>query len=240
MARHQIPSVSADFKSVVEFLTRSGAIGKPSHANLTSNARKVHAATYSLILWRFRLGRLPFRGRVFVDEIASDALQILPQMTMGYGKTVTLLARGIIENAFRHIYFMDHPVEFERMNLDKKWFMPMKELFEYTRLLPPFTETEQQFDAINQLSSLYSELSAGGHGRTVQDLETRIALSKVKYDDAAGGRHTKATQSCAAATNFLLAMFHRAKVRKFQEEDRRIILRTMPARAREIWTDYGS
>jgi hypothetical protein len=135
---------------------------------------------------------------------------------------------------------MDHPVEFDRMNLDRKWFMPMKELFEYTRLLPPFTETEQQFDAINQLSSLYSELSAGIHGRTVQDLETRIALSKIKYDDAAGGRHTKATQSCAAATNFLLAMFHRAKVRKFQEEDRRIIMRMMPARAREIWTDYGS
>jgi hypothetical protein len=240
MARQRILSVTADFKSVVDFLTGAGIVEKPLRSNLAVNARKTHAATYSLILWRFRLRRLPARGQVFIDEIASDALQILPQIMMGYGKTVTLLTRGIIENTLRHIYFMDHPVEFDRMNCDKKWFLPIKELFEYTKMLPPFTETEQRFDAINQLSSLYSELSAGVHGRTVQDLETRIALAKIRYNDSAGSKHATATQRCAAAANFLLAMFHRTRFRKFQEEDRRIVLRVMPARAREIWTDHDS
>ena len=38
-------------------------------------------------------------------------------------------------------------------------------------------------------------------------------------------------------SNFLLAVFHRQKMAKFDLEDRRIILRTMPPRARQVWTE---
>src|SRR5258707_11561346 len=127
----------------------------------------MHRATFNLILWRFRLSGLPTHGQVFIEEIASDALQILPQILMGYGKTAKLLTRGIVENTLRHLYFSDHPIEFGRMNSEPKWYVKMEELFEYAKIHPILRQTERKFDAMSRLSSLHSELSAGVHGRQV-------------------------------------------------------------------------
>jgi hypothetical protein len=238
MTRRPIPTVAGDLETVRTFLKDRGILTTTSQGNVDLVTRRIHAATYSLILWRFRLKRLPEEGRVFIEEIASDSLQILPQTLMGFGKTVNLLTRGIIENTLRHIYFSHHPVEFAQMNRKGKWFMTMDALFGYAKDLPVFEYSEPRFDALARLSTLYSELSGGVHGRAVRDLEMRTALKKITYDDVAGDRHAEAIQRCAASTNFLLAMFHREQVQAFQTEDRRIVLRTMPAAAREIWKDY--
>src|SRR5208337_5661046 len=120
------PSVAADFASAISFLTHQGIIPATTPAKFQENAKRIHRATFSLILWRFRLKRIPQHGKVFVEEIASDALQILPQALMGYGKTAKLLTRGIIENTLRHLYFSDHPIEFARMNREAKWYLTME------------------------------------------------------------------------------------------------------------------
>jgi len=101
---------------------------------------------------------------------------------------------------------------------------------------PAFLETERKFDAIARLSSLYGDLSAGIHGRQVRDLEMRVALGKIAYSDQMAGREMVFIERCAESSNFLLAVFHRGKMARFELEDRRIILRTMPARARQVWT----
>src|SRR5437868_8745607 len=133
MAKPAIQSVADDFSLVIEFLKARGIVPANPTASLVSNARRVHHATYSLILWRFRLKNLPEHGKVFVEEIASDALQVLPQVLMGYGKTAKLLIRGIVENTLRHLYFSDHPVEFARMNRDAKWYVRMDDLFDHIK-----------------------------------------------------------------------------------------------------------
>lgn len=237
MARQAIQSVADDFSLVLAFLKDRSIVPASPPGSLVSNARRVHHATYSLILWRFRLRNLPEHGRVFVEEIASDALQLLPQLLMGYGKTVKLLTRGIIENTLRHLYFSDHPVEFARMNRDTKWYVRMDDLFEYVKIHPLFLETEKKFDAINRLSGLYSQLSAGIHGRQVQDLEMRVALNKISYSERAAAREVGLIERCAGASNFLLAAFHHAAVARFEQEDRRTVLRTMPPRARQTWNE---
>lgn len=239
MARQSIQSVAGDLALVMAFLKDRGIIPAAPSATLADNTRRIHQATYSLVLWRFRLQNVPEHGMVFVEEIASDALQILPQVLMGYGKTAKLLTRGIVENTLRHVYFSDHPVEFARMNREAKWYVSMEELFDYARIHPTFLDTEKKFDAINRLSSLYSELSAGIHGRQVRDLEMRIALRKIAYSDQAAAKETLLIERCAATTNFLLAAFHRSTTAKFEQEDRRIILRTMPPRARQAWNDLS-
>src|SRR5271157_5643982 len=109
MARRAIPSVSSDFAAVLELLKDRGIVSAAAPETVVENAKKIHRSTYSLILWRFRMNGLPEHSRVFIEEIASDALQILPQVMMGFGKTANLLVRGIIENTLRHLYFSDHP-----------------------------------------------------------------------------------------------------------------------------------
>lgn len=237
MAKQAIPSVAADFALVMSFLKDRGVVPLAPSTTLVNSAKRIHQATYSLILWRFRLKNLSEHGKVFVEEIASDALQILPQVLMGYGKTAKLLTRGIVENTLRHLYFSDHPVEFARMNRDAKWYVRMDDLFDYARIHPTFLDAEKKFDAINRLSTLYSELSAGIHGRQVRDLEMRIALNKISYSDQAAGKEVQLVERCAAITNFLLAAFHHSKTVSFELEDRRIILRTMPPRARQAWNE---
>jgi hypothetical protein len=237
MARRVLPSVAQDFVAVWAFLKTRGIIGATPPGPMVENAKRIHRATYSLILWRFRLTQLPEHSKAFIEEIASDALQILPQALMGYSKTTKLVTRGIIENALRHIYYADHPIEFERMNREQKWYMTMESLFEYAKIHPIFLNTEGKFDALGRLRNLYSDLSSGVHGSKVRDLEMRIALNKIKYDESVVHSEMALVERCAEAVNFLLAAFHHTKMDAFQVEDQRIILRTMPPRARQVWKD---
>jgi hypothetical protein len=237
MARRPIPSVNDDFATVLPFLSERGIIPLHPPPSLVENARRIHRATYSLILWRFRLARLQEHGKAFIEEMASDALQILPQAMMGYGKTVKLLTRGVIENSVRHIYFSDHPVEFARMNRESKWYIRIDDLFAYALIHPDFAVTEPRFDAINKLNSLYSELSAGVHGRRVQDLEMRLSLRRIRYDETTATKQTLLVERCAESCNFMIAVFHRDQMAKFEREDRRVILRTMSALAKGVWRE---
>ena len=234
MARRPIPSVADDFASVISFLTDQGIVPAPAPAKLLENAKRIHRASFSLILWRFRLKRIPQHGKVFIEEVASDALQILPQVLMGYGKTTKLLTRGIVENTLRHLYFSDHPIEFERMNREQKWYVSLEDLFDYAKIHPAFLRTESRFDAISRLASLHSDLSAGVHGRQVQDLE--MPLKKIAYSPAEAAKQTQLIERCAQSANFVLAVFHQERLAHFQSEDRRIILQTIPPRGRQVWT----
>lgn len=237
MSRRNIPAVADDFGTVLSFLKERGIVPGRPPVNMTAMAQRLHCATYSLILWRFRLKKIPAHGLVFIEEIASDALQILPQALMGYGKTAKVLLRGVIENAIRHIYFLDHPIEFDRMNRERKWYPGLDELFGYPRIHPLFIGLESKFDALGRLRTLYDDLSAGVHGRRVQDLEMRIALQKIKFDQSAFGPLVDAAQRCAGSVNFLLGVLHSDQVGSFQSEDRQIIFRSMPPKARQVWRD---
>ncbi|MGH6980804.1 MAG: hypothetical protein ACREFC_06320 [Stellaceae bacterium] len=234
------PIVARDFDEVISFLKQKLALpGKPP-ATMMPVAQKIHEYTYSLILWKFALGKMPSRGRVYIEEIASDALQILPQILSGYSKTAKLLMRGIVENTLRHIYFFDHPVEFTRINKAGKWHMTVSGMFDFMGTHPEFETTEKTFDALARLSSVYSELSTGIHGRSVKDLETRIALQSIAFDPAKAAEDAALLARMTVAANFLIAIFHHERVSNFSANDRRIILRTLPAPARQIWKEHAS
>lgn len=237
MAKGSIPSVTSDFDGVIAYLAAHHAIPKAPSQSLLTSARRIHRSTYSLILWRFRVGNLEEHGRVFLEEIASDALQILPQTLAGYVKTAKLLTRGIVENTLRHIYFSDHPVEFARLNRDRKWYMRIEDLFSYVPTHPAFLEVLKKFDALDRLRNVYAELSVGIHGRRVADLEMRAALNKIHFDAQAAAAQAKMVERCAEAVNFVLTVFHRDRVRAMATEDRRIILHTMPKPARRVWNE---
>jgi hypothetical protein len=234
MAKGTILSVESDFAGVLSFLKSRGIIPDLPPSRMVGFSRRLHRATYGLILWKFRLTRIPEHGSVFVEEIASDALQIMPQALMGYGKTTRLLVRGIIENVFRHIYFLDHPIEFRRMNREQKWYMSMEDLFAYPGIHEELLALEARFDAVNKLKTLYRELSAGIHGRRVQDLEMRASLQKIVFREADFEKHVADVEDCAGPTNFLLAAMHPSQFHAFPPEDRKCILVSMPARARQI------
>jgi hypothetical protein len=122
------------------------------------------------------------------------------------------------------------------MNREQKWYVSLEDLFDYAKIHPAFLRTESRFDAISRLASLHSDLSAGVHGRQVQDLEMRLALKKIAYSPAEAAKQTQLIERCAQSANFVLAVFHQERLAHFQSEDRRIILQTIPPRGRQVWT----
>lgn len=131
MALRSRADIPTDFARVLEFLRGTRVVPQDASDAMLEHAKSIHRKTYCLILWRFRITDLPMSGQAFMDEIASDAIQLLPQIMMGYSKPTKLLMRGIVENTLRHIYFTDHPVEYIRLNRDKKWYVNVETLFEY-------------------------------------------------------------------------------------------------------------
>ena len=238
MAKQPITTVAEDFTGVVDFLTAKGIIPLRPPRPLLTTAAQIHRATYSLILWRFRIKSAFERCTVFLDEIASDALQILPHALQGFTKTTRLLIRGVVENTLRHVYFSDHPVEFARMNSRAKWYLGVDDLFANFGFHPLYDGLEAKFDAVNKLKTLYDDLSATVHGRRVVDLEMRIALNKINFDQASFEATASLVDRCAVAANFLLAVFHRDALHHFVPDDRKAILHTLPPQARAICADF--
>ena len=227
MAPPVIQSVEKDLSEVTIFLERLKTLGSPIPVEKKSLMRKIHYSTYSLILWKFRLKNLPLHGKPFIEEVASDALQLLPQLLLGYKKTVRLLGRSIIENTIRHIYFSDHPVEFARMNRDKKWYLEIKELFNYLKSHHDLCESAFLLGIVDELTSLYSDLSTGIHGTKVADLEMRRALKAIQYNQDAAVKEEELLRRLTAPCNILLTVFHRKRFSKFSSEDRRILIHSM-------------
>jgi hypothetical protein len=226
-----------DFKEVVAYFSTTSLIPNPMPTSMVGIAKKIHEATYSLILWKFRL-TLPSHAGPFLNEIASDALQILPQVLLGYTRPTKLLLRGIIENTLRLVYYTDHPVEFALTNAQAKWYIGVDKLFDYLKSHPNHKLAERSFDAINRLQTLYDLLSAGIHGRTVRDLESRSELSRITFSLSSATKEAALVKKCAEAVNFILAVDNKPAVRRFSVEDKGYIFGTMPRSARTAWHDF--
>lgn len=111
-------------------------------------------------------------------------------------------------------------------------------LIDYAKHHFDFVVTEQKFDCISRMSSLYSSMSEVVHGRTIHNLELREALSQIAYGQDQATKHADSIVKCTQAVNFLLAIYHRKALRGFSGDDRSFLLRSMPAEARQVWTEH--
>ncbi len=106
-------------------------------------------------------------------------------------------------------------------------------------LVTPFDSQEElNEEVLAQEADLL--LSAGVHGRRVQDFQMKVALSKICYDDASASKQASVLARTAEATNFVLAAFHNDQFRSFAADDRKLILQTMPKLARKVLMNLPS
>lgn len=193
----------------------------------------MHHAIYSLCIWsHFIKGEE--HGRFYLIQIASDAIQIEPHVLCGFSRTAMLLARSIIENTLRHIYFTDHPVEFERSNRDAKFYLSAEELFEYCRNYVHFIDPEKRFQPLSKLRHLYSALSATVHGGKVSNMALHKALKTVVFDPADLDDQLKHVSAVTESCNFLMMIFHKKRSSKLPVGLRKIIMMTIAARGRKV------
>ena len=231
--------VSNDYAEVLTYLTELGILPSRLSRSAEADVRLIHGLTYSLMHWRFLVRTNEDHKRVFLQELASDAVQILRQSVSGYRKTVLLLVRCVIEDAIRHVYYWDHRVEFERMHRDPKWFVGSDELIDYLKTHPLYAPVRGRYDAPALLKDAYRRLSEDIHGRTVRHLEMRRTLSDVRYKEEAVRELGDRLRRVVEPVTFVLLRFHEPRVDRCPVEWRRTLIRTVPRSVRRLWRSGG-
>ncbi len=169
---------------------------------------------------------------MYVVELASDALQVIPQALAGYQKSVSLLMRSLIESLMRHVYFSDHPVEYARAHRNTEWHVPIRDLIEYLFHLPRLEDLRKKFDAPVHVKDLYAGLSTRVHAARVDRMEMRSALASIAFDESVFAKQVESFAKCTEVANFVLSAFHTDRVRRFPPAHRQIIVNTIGTQGR--------
>lgn len=231
MAR-KILTVESDFLSVMNRLRSQGDLAVSFNAQWLGHYRSIHKLSFSLIWWKFRIQAKSVHRKVYVSEMASDALQILPMVSVGYFKAACLLCRGVIENCLRHIYFSDHPVEFQRLNMEKEWYVSVRQLFDYLAEHPQLSHLRDSYDAYADLKSTYSDLSTVVHGTKLQHMQLHAGLMQIKPSINQAKLIEQHLKKVSQAVNFLFVAYHTTVFRRRTLDDREIILSVLPSSAK--------
>ncbi|MCC6697546.1 MAG: hypothetical protein IT365_18095 [Candidatus Hydrogenedentes bacterium] len=226
--------VEQDFQDAINYLRGRGQLPAVFGNDWRACLKHTHRLCYSLMWWRFQIRSSQPYQRVFLNEIAADMVQILPQSMLGFDKTVYSLLRSTIENAIRHIYFFHHPIEYERLLSDADWYLPIRDHFAYLKDHPTFCSIESMYDGVSRAKSLYAELSRVQHGFSLSSLGLRPSLAEIRPSPGQSKEHLKYLMRTAESCNYLLAVFHRDVFSKLPAGDQRLITDTFSKTARRV------
>lgn len=232
MSRPRIEVVETDFQNVVAHLVGKGVLPKDVPVDINAALRRMHSSIYASLIWKVRLQDVPERGKVFLKEIASDCIQILPLTSFGFRKAPMVLLRGAIENCLRYVYFIDHPIEFEWMNdPNKKWFLQPSEFFSYMKEHPKLVDINQEFQLTQKLQSSYDSLCKIVHGSRVENMQMVDALSKVVLDKSLVLTQSSIVEETLSCVNLAMWILNHPRT-GFSRSDDRIVKRAMTTAAR--------
>ncbi len=226
--------IDQDFNDLLDFLATNKLVKATFIKEQKALVRKTHQYVYSLMWWKFQINPKEYHKKVFLHEMASDSIQIIPQSLMGYFKTSSLLIRGVVECLLKHIYYSDHPVEYELLQLNDSNYTPVRQMFDYLYKHPLFIATEEKFDAINRLKVLYGDLSSTVHGVKIKNLQMKTGLASIRPEKNILVDIVALLKKCIESINFILIIYHRNYFNKLHLHDREVLLRALPKKAKQI------
>ena len=116
----------------------------------------------------------------FFFEAHNDALLSHVSASFGSWRPALQALRSFLENTMAAIYFLDHPIEFQKWGAGS-FFIPAKDLREYIADHPKLTKVTKDLNFRAALDKEYSPLSKAVHGSsalfrmTTADGKTNIA-----------------------------------------------------------------
>ncbi len=107
---------------------------------IETNFKKHHKSIYAIALISAKLSNNVKEENklVFLAEIISDLLTVTKLSFLGFEASALIVLRRAIENFYNHIYYTDHPVEYEHLNLGKNEYTPIDRLRLYFDTHPIF------------------------------------------------------------------------------------------------------
>jgi len=167
--------VAEDFRLIWDSYDRTRVGSEQKQRDLV---RSSHRFAYCLSLVAKAATSTDEHRRVFLQELASDALHLVHVLMAGDGRAASFYLRSIIENFWRHHYFKDHLVEYQWLTTRKKYYMTLKDLREYCGWLSIFSGKLES--SLKALETRYAELSKQVHSSSVRTLVLRDSLEQIK------------------------------------------------------------
>ncbi|MFC3715846.1 hypothetical protein ACFONC_06760 [Luteimonas soli] len=171
--------VSNDFKGIWDSHDRTRVGSEQRQRDLL---RSTHRFAYCISLFAKAATALEEHRRVFLQELASDALHLVHVLMAGDGRAGSFYLRSLIENFWRHHYFKDHFVEYEWLTSRRKYYMTLKDLRDYCSWLTVFSG--KLGDSLRALETKYADLSKQVHSTSVRTLVLRDSLEQIKLSSA--------------------------------------------------------
>jgi hypothetical protein len=223
-------NLSSDYKNFETALFASKANKYGLTADLKPQLKKYHTFTYIIALFAHKLQEKwtnDFHKFLFISEIRSDLLSNSEISILGYYNSSKILTRRFIENFFNHIYFFDHPVEYELLNQGKNEYTPLLELKQYF-LNHPVIKLQISSDPsiksyADNLINNYHDLCKHVHTKGIDfmDLATNLTETKPQINIA---NHFESANDSASNIIYLLFKFHQDLI--FTAVERSIIYRS--------------
>jgi hypothetical protein len=137
--------------------------------SVETNFKKHHKSTYSIALILTKLNKEVNEENklVFLAEILSDLLTVTKISFLGFETPALIVLRRTIENFYNHIYYSDHPVEYEHLNNGKNEYTPIDKLKSYFDTHPKFFESDDPYlkEFNNSLFNEYHQLCKVVHSK---------------------------------------------------------------------------
>ena len=222
-----------DFKDFRSFLLKKQMA---SNDWLNSNLKKLrafHGTALSFAIWDHCLRTKAPNQTYFMKETRSDCINSVFAVFTGSRKAANALLRGIIESILRHIYYVDHPIEFQVLMQDEE-YMQFRELLQYARKHPILSKTIREGTCLQDLERTYKTSSKYVHAHSLKFMQLSKALEEVEFNQRFFDWYVKKLVNVASNLNLLLILIHHEEFSTMSRDFRRAIMRTISKKNKKI------
>lgn len=182
----QSQNIDKDFEDFQKALLKTNRFQFSITEQIKPNLKKYHRLTYTIALFENKLeSKWKEENKfLFVNEILSDLLANSSISFIGFYYSSQILIRRSIENFYNHIFYFEHPVEFELLNSGRNDYTPIIELknyFEAHPIIKPITDTNIKIFN-DQLFQHYQDLCRTVHTKGENFMGLAKNLEEIKAD----------------------------------------------------------
>jgi hypothetical protein len=196
----------------------------------------LYLSAVSARAWAMAFSDQSEHARRFLEEAASDSVNLIALVSGGHRKSSFFLLRSYIENTLRHMYYWQHPVEYEVSCIRATSFITWKDLTAYLSSHPRLHSASYTADVLAGLGALYTELSLHVHSRRVQDSDLTRYLADVRFDEQTMRDVSDRLGRATSHLNCTLATMHRDTFQSLDPTQRSMIRRLMSPDLRRDFT----
>ncbi|OFY68765.1 MAG: hypothetical protein A3G23_02945 [Bacteroidetes bacterium RIFCSPLOWO2_12_FULL_37_12] len=221
-----IDSCKDDFKEVHKYFSETQNIFIPFEAENIGSIKKIHETTYAYLILKSKLN-IKNNANIFLSEIQSDYLQLMPLLLKGYEKLVMILLRDILENTLKFIYYFHHPIEFSLLEEKSKNYIFFEDLIKYVCEHPSIKSHTAELNLLNRIKPKYSELSKFVHSKDGNYMHFIKYLKQIKFNKEFSEKFLIEFKEIHSLTISLLILFLNEKYSSFSIPYKRFILNSI-------------